>query len=482
MKTILYRLSLIILIFYSFNIFLVYIILFKGSNIANKFLFYILLSLIIFIFCIYLFFRTSHYIVKPIKNILYNFEKFPHLDNKISSHTKILEINLLTQFTLQFLEKYSKYLKELNLEKLLLNTLLNNLQEGVICFNKEGYILYINDFVRIEFCIEDISYQLFNNKYYYEIIKNPIILDIVYKVLHKKNISNLTFANKKYDNEFEFNYKDKFYRLRYYELQLDSVIQNDFNNNINKIENESLYLFIINDLTEEYNVKRMREDFLQNASHELKTPITSIRGYTETLLDKISNNDNEIYSNFLKGILRNTERMERIIYDMVMISSLESRSYPFHPTEIELENFFNELSLLIEGILKTKNIKIEYFIHDNISTLYADPLLLEHLFINLISNAVRFSQENNKIQIEVKKLNKEKICISVIDYGPGIPDDYKNKIFERFFRIDKDRSRKEGGTGLGLSIVKQIVRIHNGNVFVKDNPQGGSIFVIHLPI
>ncbi len=480
MKTILYRLSLILLFFYSFNIFLVYIIIFKASSLTNKFLFYILLSLIIFIFCTYLFFRTSHYIVKPIKNILYNFEKFPHLDNKTSSHTKILEINLLTNFTHKFLEKYSKYLKELNLEKLLLNTLLNNLKEGVICFNKEGYILYINDFVRLEFCIEDISYQLFNNKYYYEVIKNPIILDIVYKILHKKKISNLYFVNKKHDNEFEFNYKDKFYRLRYYELQLDSVLHND-SNNINIIENESLYLFIINDLTEEYNVKRMREDFLQNASHELKTPITSIRGYTETLLDKISNNDNEIYSNFLKGILRNTERMERIIYDMVMISSLESRSYPFHPIEIQLDDFFKELSLLVEGILKTKNIKIEYFIYDNICTIYADPLLLEHLFINLISNAVRFSQENNKIQIEVKKLNKEKICISVIDFGPGIPDAFKNKIFERFFRIDKDRSRKEGGTGLGLSIVRQIVRIHNGNIFVKDNPEGGSIFVIHLP-
>jgi len=108
--------------------------------------------------------------------------------------------------------------------------------------------------------------------------------------------------------------------------------------------------------------------------------------------------------------------------------------------------------------------------------------LLEHLFLNLISNAARYSKENKPIEIILEKINGGKISISVVDYGPGIPNEYKEKIFERFFRIDKDRSRKEGGTGLGLSIVRQIVRIHHGSVFVKDNPEGGAIFVVHLPI
>jgi len=244
-------------------------------------------------------------------------------------------------------------------------------------------------------------------------------------------------------------------------------------------------LFIINDITEEYNTKRIREDFLQNASHELKTPITSIRGYTETILDKIQDayiKQNHLLIQFLEGILRNTERMERIINDMVLISSIESKSYPIHPTELQLTQFLEQLKPLVEGILKPKNLSLNIKILGNLPSIYADPLLLEHLFLNLISNAARYSKENKPIEIILEKINGGKVSISVVDYGPGIPNEYKEKIFERFFRIDKDRSRKEGGTGLGLSIVRQIVRIHHGSVFVKDNPEGGAIFVVHLPI
>ncbi|GIW23705.1 MAG: hypothetical protein KatS3mg068_2712 [Candidatus Sericytochromatia bacterium] len=478
MKTIFFRLFIIITLFYILILFLFYVLTIKKNLLyLEDFIFFFIISFLFYLFTIYLLYRTSNYIVKPITLILNYFKKFPKYDKNIEISSKIIEIQLLHNFTQKFLKKYSSYLEELNLEKSLLNSLLNNLKEGVICLDQNGKILYINQFIKNRFCYDNIKTD-FKEKNYFEVIKNPALLDLIYKILYKKNIQYIFSGLKQDKNVFEIIDKDKFYHIRFYEIHLEP-----FNEELQKMNQDKLILFIINDMTEEYNIKRMREDFLQNASHELKTPITSIRGYTETLLDRFYNNhQNKIFVQFLEGILRNSERMERIINDMVMISSLESKSYPFHPTEININEFLDNLRLLVEGILKPKNLCLQYKIPDNIPTLYADPLLLEHMFINLISNAARYSTENQTIEIQIERINGGKISISIKDYGPGIPDEYKNKIFERFFRIDKDRSRKEGGTGLGLSIVRQIVRIHQGHIFVKDNPEGGSIFIIHLPI
>lgn len=474
MKGVLNRLIVIITIFYVFFLFSFYVVYLKENSIfVNKFHIFLPITLGLYVFSIYLILRTSNYIVIPIKQILQQFEKFPKREN-LTTKTKIAEIQLLQKYTDDFLNRFSKHLEELNLEKSLLNSLLNNLKDGVLCINRNGRILYINEFVKAKFC-EHQSLQELKNQNYYAVIKNPTVLDIIYKVLHDKNTDYIFRGTKTDDNVFEFSGSDNYFQIRHYTLTLNGMM--------NTVENEKLYLFIINDITQEHNIKRLREDFLQNASHELKTPITSIKGYTETLLDRLEHqNSDKILISFLEGILRNTERMERIINDMVMISSLESRSYPYHPVELDIKTFFAELHYIIEGIIKPKNLRMEYKYLGNIPRIYADPLLLEHLFLNLITNATRYSKENGKIEIIVEKLNNGKIAISVKDYGPGIPDEYKDKIFERFFRIDKDRSRKEGGTGLGLSIVRQIVRIHKGNVYITDNPEGGAVFVVTLPI
>jgi len=478
MKTIFYRLILILSLFYILLLFSFYIFFIKKSKIyLNDSIYFILISFVFYTFTIYLLYRTSNYIVNPIKYILSNFKKFPKFDKEFYNNSKIIEIQQLNKIVQSFLEKYAKYLEELNLEKNLLNSLLNNLKEGVLSIDQNGIIIYINEFIKSRFCFNDNDLK---NKYYYEAIKNPTLLDIIYKILYKKNIQYIFSGSRQENNVFELIDKDKYYQIKFYEINIEA-----FTDEYEQNRFEKLFLFIINDITEEYNTKRIREDFLQNASHELKTPITSIRGYTETILDKIQDayiKQNHLLIQFLEGILRNTERMERIINDMVLISSIESKSYPIHPTELQLTEFLEQLKPLVEGILKPKNLYLNIKILGNLPSIYADPLLLEHLFLNLISNAARYSKENKPIEIILEKINVGKISISIVDYGPGIPNEYKEKIFERFFRIDKDRSRKEGGTGLGLSIVRQIVRIHHGSVFVKDNPEGGAIFVVHLPI
>lgn len=478
MKTILYRLVSIFVLFYFLNLFIFYIFFLdtKENIDISLIIKYLIFSLIFFIFAIYLLMRTSDYIVKPIENLIQYFQSFPQVDSFQKVNSKIIEIEQLSNFTINFLVDYAKYLEELNVEKNLLNSLLNNLKEGVLCLNQNGKIIYINDFVKKNFSLnQNFTTQ---NQVYYEVIKNPSLLDIIFKVLNKKSQETIFFGKKVQENVFEFRNQNNYYQLKYYLIPLDNPLENK--NIILNHNTEKLFLFIINNITEEYNTKRLKEDFLQNASHELKTPITSIRGYTETLLSKIEINNNPLYKNFLEGILRNTSRMERIINDMVLISSVESKYYPFQPMELNLSQFFLELNSLSEGILKQKNLKLVYKIFTQNHNIIADPLLLEHLFLNLIHNAARYSEENQVIEIEVDEENSNFI-IQVIDYGPGIPDEFKEKVFERFYRIDKDRSRKEGGTGLGLSIVKQIVNIHNGSIKILDNPKGGSIFRILLP-
>ena len=246
------------------------------------------------------------------------------------------------------------------------------------------------------------------------------------------------------------------------------------------MENEPvMYLVLVHDITSETNTMRLREDFLQNASHELKTPITSIRGYAETLSHRASQ---EQESRFLQAILRNTERMERIIEDMVIISSIESRAFPFQPVTMKLSDYLEQLRPLVMGNLERKSQTLEIKLTLEDCTVFADPLLLEHLFVNLIANASRHSPEGTAIEVWGEPESENHVLLTVADRGPGIPPDLVEKVFERFFRADRNRSRSEGGTGLGLSIVRQITRIHGGKAWAENRPAGGAAFRIRLPI
>ena len=182
-------------------------------------------------------------------------------------------------------------------------------------------------------------------------------------------------------------------------------------------------------------------------------------------------------------VRRNVERMEAMIEDMVTISSLESRSFPFKPRLVELERYMQGIETLVEGTLKQKNQKLTIALASPDLAIDADPLLLEHLLLNLITNASRYSPADSEIIVRIKQENQHKMSFAVEDSGPGIPVDLREKVFERFFRVDMNRSREQGGTGLGLSIVRQITRLHGGSVGIESGPGNrGSIFKVLLPL
>ncbi len=239
-------------------------------------------------------------------------------------------------------------------------------------------------------------------------------------------------------------------------------------------------LVVLNDVTRLKALENIRRDFVANVSHELKTPITSIKGFLETLKEgAIKDPDNA--DHFLDIIIKHTERLDTIIEDLLSLSRIERES---ERGEIQLE--WGQLKDVIETVGRTcvraarkKDIHLECNVEDNLSTKF-NSTMLEQALVNLVDNAIKYSEPDNRVELEAKRIGRE-IVITVRDRGCGIPKEHLPRIFERFYRVDKGRSRKEGGTGLGLSIVKHIVNSHRGRINVESSPGRGSAFSIYLP-
>jgi two-component system phosphate regulon sensor histidine kinase PhoR len=239
-------------------------------------------------------------------------------------------------------------------------------------------------------------------------------------------------------------------------------------------------VIVLSDMTRIHRLENLRRDFVANVSHELKTPVTSIQGFVEALMDG-GPDDPEQGQRYLGIIAKHAERLNAIIDDLLSLSRLEEgaerRAILFE--DVELKPAL-EAAVELAGIrAEQKHIKIQLSCDESISAKINAPLL-EQAIVNLVDNAVKYSDEGTTVSIEVSQEDKE-IAISVKDTGCGIPQEHLARIFERFYVVDKSRSRKLGGTGLGLAIVKHITLVHGGHVGVESAPGEGTTFTIHLP-
>jgi signal transduction histidine kinase len=227
-------------------------------------------------------------------------------------------------------------------------------------------------------------------------------------------------------------------------------------------------------------LETIRRDFVANVSHELKTPVTSIRGFVETLVDG-DIEDEEESKRFLGIILKQTDRLEAIIEDLLALSRLEQG---LDAKDIEFENasLHDTLASAVQSLdaaAKAKRIDLCVSCQPDLKA-RLNPLLLGQAMSNLIDNAIKYSDAGKAVFIDARQKDTE-ILISVRDDGCGISEEHIGRIFERFYRVDKARSRASGGTGLGLAIVKHIVNMHGGRIDVESTPGKGSTFTIHLP-
>jgi len=237
-------------------------------------------------------------------------------------------------------------------------------------------------------------------------------------------------------------------------------------------------ILVFHDLTRLKQLERTREEFVANVSHELRTPLSLIKGYVETLLDGARDNP-EVAERFLQIIERNTSRLDLLIQDLLTISALESGRITLNLQPVPPRPLAEKILTDLKTRASAKDVKLVNALPELTAT--ADANRLEQVLANLVDNAIKYGRANGTVIVGGQKTDADKIEIFVQDDGPGIPPESLDRVFERFYRVDKARSREQGGTGLGLSIVKHIVQSHGGKVWVKSEPGKGATFSFTLP-
>ncbi|WP_179392706.1 two-component system histidine kinase PnpS [Sporosarcina sp. JAI121] len=236
---------------------------------------------------------------------------------------------------------------------------------------------------------------------------------------------------------------------------------------------------VMHDITKLVRLEEVRKDFVANVSHELRTPITSIKGFTETLLDGAMN-EPVIMKEFLEIIQKESDRLHLLIDDLLELSAMERENFILQFAQVELREVMNDALTIVSGHLERKKMDILLDIDDQFS-IEGDAGRLIQVMVNLLSNAISYSKEQTKITVTVKKQSRDAI-IEVQDEGIGIEQTELSRLFERFYRVDRARSRDSGGTGLGLAIVKHLVEAHHGTVEVKSEIGVGTLIRICLPL
>lgn len=239
-------------------------------------------------------------------------------------------------------------------------------------------------------------------------------------------------------------------------------------------------IVVLQDITEQQRLDNMRREFVANVSHELRTPLTTIKSYVETLLDGAID-DRDTSNQFLEVIETETNRMTRLVKDLLELSKMDYQQIEWKREHISLDNLIRELVRKISIEAKNKNQTLEYFMTSSVPDILADRDRIEQVLLNIISNAIKYTGEGGKISVYLGKVHNG-AYVKVVDNGIGIPEKDLPRIFERFYRVDKARTRESGGTGLGLSIAKEIIEAHGGSIVIESKIGMGTEVVVNLPI
>ena len=238
-------------------------------------------------------------------------------------------------------------------------------------------------------------------------------------------------------------------------------------------------VLVLHDITDLRRADQVRRDFVANVSHELRTPLTAIRGYVEALTDDPASVEDR--ARFLDVIARHVSRMERLVSDLLRLAGLDARQEPVEQSTCPLPGLLAGAIADLATIIESRRQEVTIGVAPEVTTVRTDPQKLQDAIRNLVENAVNYSPEGTRIRLDARQ-NGDRVAITVSDEGPGIPESDLERVFERFYRVDKARSRESGGTGLGLSIVKHLIDVLGGQVWAANRPEGGAVFTISLPL
>lgn len=330
------------------------------------------------------------------------------------------------------------------------SSVLSKMGQGVILINKDLKVLFLNKTINTEFFSElKIGDNLFEN------ISYPLFKKFIEKAWDKKDLIREISGPKSVKTVYLVSAKKDIFR--------DEM------------------LIVFSDISKMKNMEKMREDFIGNVSHELRTPISVIKANAETLIEGGLLKDDENAKIFTKAIFSQSERMTDIVNDLLKITSMEAGEYPISVESLAPHKIIEELSQEHDQIIKDNQLEIKNLVYEN-SKVFADRPALKLILTNFLSNAIKHSPNKSKIIFEESKPSLDILRVSVADSGKGVPKKYKDRVFERFYRIDKGRSIDKGGSGLGLSICKNLALMMGYSVGVESNDPKGSIFFIDIKL
>ena len=344
------------------------------------------------------------------------------------------------------LHQAEQRIDQLTTDRARTEAILSGMVEGVLVVDTSGRLRLINDAARRMLNIEDTALA----RHYLESVRHPAIVRLLGAGLRGE-------------------------RTEAIEVPIGSRIFSAQATSASELSEGAV--LVLHDITELRRADRVRRDFVANVSHELRTPLTAVRGYVEALMDESTS---PTQRKFLEVIERHAGRMERLVRDLLRLARLDAQQETAEPSHCDVESLFRSVVADLAAQIERQRVRVDINVAPAASVLQVDPIKLHDALRNLVENAVNYSPEGGRIALAAR-IEGQWVALTVDDEGPGLPESDLNRVFERFYRVDKSRSRDPGGTGLGLSIVKHLVELHGGRVGAGNKPQSGAIFTISLP-
>ena len=405
-----------------------------------------LVSLIIAIF-------LSKFVIYPINKLIQSAEKIKEeekISNTVSKGKKKKDVgNLENVFDIMTTELQEK-LSEVSTQKNQIETILLHMTDGIIAFNMQGEIILINPAAKKFLSIgpED---NMFDD------IFKKFKLDI--------NMEKIIYLESWTSTEQRLKVEDRYVNILFAPFK-------------NESDRPDGVIAVIQDITEHVKLDNMQKEFVADVSHELKTPITSIMGYADTLLE--GDYEKETQDKFLNVIASEARRMARLVTDLLTLSRYDSNKKGTQKESFDLGDLVKRCQEKLGIEIQKKNHNVSCFVTADVPPVYADKYDIERVVLNILTNSIKYTPEGGEIKIYVGFVYND-AYIKVFDNGIGIPEEDLNRIFERFYRVDKARTREMGGTGLGLSIAKEILDKNGGSIDIKSVVGQGTEVVVRIP-
>jgi len=349
-------------------------------------------------------------------------------------------------------KKLKDTLERLEEERARLETTFGGMTEGVLLTDARGDILHLNPAFQEMFSLQGK-------------VEGRSALEVLASVASDDAIQEVIRTGKSAEREITFEKpKGRVFQVHFSPMRRDGKLFG--------------VVSVFHDLTEIRRLEQVRRDFIANLSHELKTPLTAIRGFSETLLEEENPEESKKH---LEVIFRHATDLSHLMENLLNLSKIESGKEEVLSESIAVKPFMERLLERFSAQARVKRIEILNEIPENAPPVVADPTKLNQILTNLVDNAIKYTPEGGKIWIHSRVL-PEAHQLEVEDTGPGIPKEDRERIFERFYRVDKARSRDTGGAGLGLAIVKHLVELHGGRISVESGSGKGSCFRVSFPL